>query len=87
LAGGFATRHRDEIFHLIQHQEALERHQYPLHRIMGIAEKSEQIAISTTDIHLPRRLGKALKRAYGGDLAVQHGEGGSFVRVHWRRDS
>jgi len=29
------------------------------------------LVISTTDIHLPRRIGEALKRAFHGELAMR----------------
>jgi hypothetical protein len=39
--------------------------------------------ISTTDIHLPRRIGEALKRAFHGELDMHFDEAGYFVRVDW----
>ena len=39
--------------------------------------------ITTTDIHLPRRIGQALHSAYKGSLDVHYDEEGYFIRVHW----
>ncbi len=38
----------------------------------------------TTDIHLPRRIGTALKRALHGTLDTHFDDAGYFVRVTWR---
>jgi hypothetical protein len=46
---------------------------------------AETVHITTTDIHLPRRIGTALKRAYDGDLDVRFGEDEYAVRVRWHR--
>jgi hypothetical protein len=41
---------------------------------------------NTTDIHLPRRIGEAVKRAFHGTLDEHFDEGGYFVRVNWVSD-
>jgi hypothetical protein len=41
--------------------------------------------ITTTDIHLPQRIGEAVRRACHGDLQVRYGSDEYSVRVHWRR--
>jgi hypothetical protein len=41
--------------------------------------------ISTTDTHLPRRIGESLHHAYQGALGVHYDEGEQFVRVIWSR--
>ncbi len=42
--------------------------------------------VSTTDIHLPRRIGEALKRAYDGMLELDYDEDGYFLRASWTRE-
>lgn len=37
--------------------------------------------MNTTDIHLPRRVGEAVERAYSGTLKTHFDEGNYFVRV------
>jgi hypothetical protein len=80
----FAHQHRDEITGLVGHEEAAEKREHPLNRIIGIADTPEGLVIETTDIHLPRRLGEAAKRAFHGTLAMHFDEAGCFVRVDWR---
>jgi len=39
--------------------------------------------ITTTDVHLPRRIGEAVHRAYRGDLDVKYSPDEYTVRVNW----
>jgi len=87
LTGGFVNGHKDEIRHLVRNQEELERDEHPLHRIMDIEETPGRIVVSTTDIHLPRRIGEALHSAFHGDLDFQYEEEADFLRVNWTRES
>ncbi|HYG90459.1 MAG TPA: BCAM0308 family protein [Azospirillum sp.] len=83
LSGPRVAAHKAEILGLIHNEAALEREEHPLHRIMDMAEQEGGLSITTTDIHLPRRLGKALEHAFRGDLDLRQAEGEYFVRVHW----
>jgi NMD protein affecting ribosome stability and mRNA decay len=87
IAGDFVRRHKDEIVHLARHQEEQEKAEHPLHRIMGIEERDGAIVIQTTDIHLPRRIGEALRHAFHGDLEFHYEEEAYLIRVRWTRDS
>jgi len=87
LTGGFVKDHKDEILHLARNQEELEKGEHPLHRIMDIEEKPGQIVVNTTDIHLPRRIGEAVHKAYQGDLDFRYEEEAYFLRVNWTRES
>ena len=77
-------RRKDEIIALARHQEQAENSEHPLNRIIAIEDKGDALSITTTDIHLPRRFGEALKRTLHGDLAIHFDESGYFVRVDWR---
>ena len=83
LSGSTVAARRDEILALVRRLEALERREHPLHRIMDVAEHAGGLSITTTDVHLPRRLGKALEQAFHGELDLRQSEGEYFVRVHW----
>ncbi len=87
LSGGFVKGHKDEILHLVRNQEKLEKGEHPLHRIMDIEKQPGQIVVSTTDIHLPRRIGEALHKAYEGELDYRYEEEAYFLRVNWTRES
>ena len=86
LAGGYIAGHKDEILSLVRHQGELEKGEHPLHRIMDIEEAPGHIVVSTTDIHLPRRIGEAIQHAFQGDLDFRYEEEAYFLRVSWMRD-
>ena len=71
---------------MADNQENQEKVEHPLHRIMNVHERAGTIRIETTDIHLPRRIGEALRRAHKGDLAINYENEGCFVRVSWTRN-
>ena len=54
---------------------------------MAIDERDDQFVITTTDIHLPRRIGQAIYNAYEGDFDFHYDEEGYFIRAKWRRES
>ena len=83
ITGDFAKGHKEEIVHLARHQEDLEKGEHPLHRIMGITEEDDRLVITTTDIHLPRRIGEALHHAYHGDLDFNYIKKSYLIRVRW----
>src|SRR5579875_2586055 len=84
-ARSFKSSHRQEIRNLIRHQEELEKAEHPENRLMKIEDAGEQLIVTTTDIHLPERIGKALRSAFHGELVLQYDEDGYFVRVNWHR--
>ena len=86
LRGDFVVAHADEILRLVRNVESAETQQHPLHRIMDIRRRQGEIAITTTDVHLPRRLGHALEGAWHGQLAMHYDEAGYFARVTWERN-
>jgi hypothetical protein len=45
----------------------------------------DSVVITTTDVHLPRRIGHALEAAWGGTLKTQYDEAGYFARIGWER--
>jgi NMD protein affecting ribosome stability and mRNA decay len=85
LRGAFVSEHKEEIIRLARHQEAAEKAEHPLNRIISIEEDAEGITITTTDIHLPRRIGETVERTFRGSLGIDFEEDGYFVRVTWSR--
>lgn len=86
LTGPFVLEHRDEIHALARHQEEAEKREHALNRIMAMQDLPDGIEITTTDIHLPRRIGEAVRRAYKGDLELRYGEDEYSLHVRWSRD-
>jgi hypothetical protein len=84
LHGDFAREHKDEMIRLARYQEDAEKKEHPLNRIMSIEDDAQGLVINTTDIHLPRRIGETVKRAFHGEITARFEESGYFVRVDWR---
>ena len=57
-----------------------------MERLMGMADDNGRLVITTTDVHLARRLGEAVQRAYKGDATFKYGDHGAMLRVNWTRD-
>lgn len=85
LDGPYAAAHREELVRIACNQAEEECSLHPMHRIMRVEERKEDVEITTTDIHLPRRIGEALKRAHDGDLTIVFAKDAYEVRVHWHR--
>lgn len=86
LTGAFVGSHKAEILQLARNQEEQEKQEHPMNRIASVVERPDRIEIATTDIHSPRRIGEALRRAYHGALAIHYERERYFVRVEWRRE-
>ncbi|HMZ98990.1 MAG TPA: hypothetical protein PK063_17960, partial [Nitrospira sp.] len=67
----------------IRNTEAQEKKAYPLARIMTIEDREEGLVILTTDAHLPRRIGEALKHSHHGHLDIQYDQDEDFIRITW----
>jgi len=50
---------------------------------MTIENRAEGLVVLTTDTHLPRRIGEALKHAHHGELELQYDKDEDFIRVTW----
>jgi NMD protein affecting ribosome stability and mRNA decay len=85
LSGEFFRTHREEIVNLVHNEEARERGQHPLQRIMTMQETDGGTEVTTTDIHLARRIGDAIYHAYQGSLEVRYSPDEYRVRVTWSR--
>lgn len=56
-----------------------------MERIIKIIDENGGTTVSTTGIHLARRLGEAIHRAYQGNYDLQYLEDEKFVRISWER--
>ena len=70
----------DDIVRLARRPEDAEKREHPLNRIIGI-EQDEAIVITTTDIHLPRRIGGAVKRSFHSRLEEDFDDAGYFCAL------
>lgn len=86
MSGSFAAAHGEEIDGLIRNTADNEARERPLHRIMGIKSRKGALVVTTTDVHLPHRIGHALKDAWDGTLATHYDDHGYYARVTWERN-
>jgi hypothetical protein len=86
LSGTFLAAHKDEILGLARNLEETEKAEHPMNRIIAVREVADQVQITTTDVHLPRRIGKAIQSAWGGELDIHFDEEGYFTSITWDRD-
>ena len=65
--------------------EATEKKERPLERIMAIADVGDQTVVTTTGIHVARRIGESLSHSYQGEFNFKYGDGEDSIRVAWTR--
>lgn len=85
IEGEFAPQHRDELIQLLRHHEAHARAEHAMERIIAIADDSGKTIVTTTDIHLARDLGEAIKAAFKGSLELKYSKDENLLRAYWRR--
>ena len=86
--GAFAAEHRDDLIGLVRNVEERERSRDPLKRIMKISTRRNGFVAETTDGKLAHAIGRALRKAYAGELehTPTTAEKENLVRVRWLRD-
>jgi NMD protein affecting ribosome stability and mRNA decay len=85
IQGAFVDAHRGEILRTVRNEEAREKRTHPMQRIMTLREAREAIEVTTTDIHVARRIGEALRSAFRGTLVLRYSPHEYRVRVSWSR--
>lgn len=85
LTGDFLAGHESEIRHLVDHTAEAESADHPLEQLMAIRPENGGLLLTTTGIHLARRLGEALHHAYQGSLDFHYNEDDMLLRVFWSR--
>ena len=85
LSGPYFAEHRDELVALVRNEEKREQRLHPLQRIIALRESRGTLEVSTTDIHLARRIGDALSHAWRGTLEIRYSPDEYRVRVNWSR--
>ncbi len=85
LKGGFFRAHRGEILARVISCEKGEIAEHPLERIMAIERERGGTLVTTTDIHLARRIGDALHDAFKGRLQYRYNREENLLRVSWTR--
>lgn len=85
VSGEFFAGHREELLQLIMNEAEREGAEHALERIIAIEAEDHGVEVTTTSIHLARRLGEALRDAAHGELELHYNEGEKLLRVFWQR--
>lgn len=90
LGGSFYKNNKKEILNLIHNIHRLENRLHPMERILELTDNGTgrrlTTTITTTGIHLARRIGEALSRSYSGEYSFSYGDQERTIRVKWERD-
>jgi NMD protein affecting ribosome stability and mRNA decay len=88
LRGGYVLAHKRDILKLVKNEEERARGFNPLERVMSIRENGHGgIVISTTNEKLAQRLGRAIKKAFHGEVTYQWSHDNKLARVEWLREA
>jgi NMD protein affecting ribosome stability and mRNA decay len=87
LSGEFLQDHKAEILTLLKNEAARVAGRSVADRIISMTEEGkDKLVIETTTEKLAQHLGRAVYRAYKGDLDFRWSEMNKFVRVYWSRE-
>lgn len=86
IKGKFFKEHKEEIENLLRNEAAKTSETNPLARIMDWKEAKTRLTVTTTTEHLAQHLGRALQRAYNGDVRYDFSHENKLARVYWQRD-
>ncbi len=85
LGGEFFIQHKDEIVRLLEKEVERVSKRNVLDRIIQMAPDGDLLVVETTTEKLAQHLGRAIYKAYKGDLNFRWSEMDKFVRVYWNR--
>jgi NMD protein affecting ribosome stability and mRNA decay len=86
LSGEFLKDHKDEIVTLLKNEAERVGKRSVDDRIMNMTEEGkDRLVVETTTEKLAQHLGRAVYRAYKGELNFSWAEMNKFVRVNWSR--
>ncbi|MFP4687628.1 MAG: BCAM0308 family protein [bacterium] len=84
-SGDFMFEHREEISHLIENEIQRAQKKNPLEKLVAAKAAEGEVLFRTTNGKLAERLGRALEKAYQGELKQE--KSGNVTRVWWKRES
>jgi hypothetical protein len=86
LKGDYVLPHKLDLMRLVKNEEERARGLNPLERVMSVKENGYgSIVISTTNEKLAQRLGRAIKKAFHGEVAYHWSHDNKLARVDWVR--
>lgn len=86
LSGEFFKDHKQEIVTLLENEAARVGNRSVADRVIQmIPEGKDKLVVETTTEKLAQHLGRAVYRAYKGELDFRWSDMNRFVRVYWSR--
>lgn len=85
MSGNFIWAHRDEILNLIRNESNSALKDNPLERVMTLETVGDEVHITTTNEKLAQRIGRALHKAYNGEIEYKWSEDNKLARINWHR--
>lgn len=86
LKGSYVITHKQDLLNLIRNEEERARGFNPLERVMSVRENGfGKLIVSTTNEKLAQRLGRAIKKAFHGEVSYTWSHDNKLVRVEWER--
>lgn len=86
LSGDFFKTNQDEIINLVRNVEKSHKEEHPMQRIIQIRTRRNQATmVETTGVHLARRIGDSIARAYQGEYSFQYADNYNRIRIQWER--
>lgn len=86
LSGEFFKERKDEILKLLEKEAARVAGRSVMDRIIQLVPQGkDSLVVETTTEKLAQHLGRAVYRAYKGELDFRWAEMNKFVRVYWKR--
>jgi NMD protein affecting ribosome stability and mRNA decay len=86
IHGPVLQSHRAEILTLVRDEAKAEAADHPLGRIMDICDRTDEVEIAVTAMHLARRIVNALITTYGGRARFEYDLDHYFLMASWSRD-
>ncbi len=87
LQGDYVLPHKHDLIRLIKNEEERARGYNPLERVMSIKENGRgSLVVSTTNEKLAQRLGRAIQKAFHGEVTYRWSHDNKLVRVNWARE-
>jgi hypothetical protein len=86
LSGDFFKENQEEIINLVRNVEESHKAEHPMQRIICIRTKRDKSTlVETTGVHLARRIGDSISRAYQGEYSMQYADNYNRIRIQWER--
>jgi NMD protein affecting ribosome stability and mRNA decay len=85
LTGEFFAQHKEEIVRLLTKEAGRVAQRSVADRIIQIIPEDDKLVVETTTEKMAQHLGRAVYKAFKGDLHFRWGEVERFVRVYWNR--